>query len=122
MKHRWFLVLACGWVLMQPPPKIPIVTRIKVWMYETLPPNDPQKALEAIKKIFPKGGFPPDLEAPLSKWESGRAFDNAEECEQGKANLIASVPLVSKWGKDMDRFMTELSRATGARCVPAGPQ
>src|ERR1051326_3471600 len=113
MKRYCFLVFACGWILMQPPPKMPIGTRIQFWLFENFPSvfaNDPSR----ITKLIPEEGFPPNIQARTSKWLQVAAFDSAELCEKGKRYSISSVTLPTTPAANMGRFMNQLSTASNS--------
>jgi len=105
MRHKWLLVLACGWVLLQPPPKLPAWTRLKIWL-----------GREAAPTAFSHSGFDPDLGAPLSKWQYLRSYDTAKECENERAR---DVDFTRERAESMEK---EFAYASSTRCLPASLQ
>ena len=112
MRHKWFLVLACGWVLMQPPPKLPAWERVKIW-------------LGFAKAEFLTLEYDADLRAPLSAWEYIRPYDTAKECEefQSLRSLNATKDLLKR---DKTEDILKAGRwalyMSSSRCVPATVQ
>lgn len=104
MRHKWLLVLACGWILLQPPPKLPLWTRLQIWLgLETAP-----------TPTFSRSSFDADLGAQLSKWEYVASFDTAKECGADKA---AAYNIIAR--SKVEVSPREFQYLSSSRCVPA---
>src|ERR1051325_257285 len=109
MKHPWVLILACGWVLLQPPPKLPIRDRIKVSL------GFAERDSYAFK-------YAPNLNAPLSEWLFISSHDTAKECGSAASERMANISKPTK-----DKATPEETIAVAqyypyviaSRCVPA---
>ena len=124
MRHKWFLVLACGWVLLEPPAKIPILFQLKVWLgLETSLP----------KPILDMESFEPDYAAPFSQWDYIEAFDTLKECQQDQSQRLQNASKGAKEGanrlKNKEANLEEVIRGNRffsfvfySRCFPASLQ
>jgi hypothetical protein len=74
MKHRWIIVAAYGWLLLQPPPKVPAWTRLVIWL--------------GLQSTPIAESFDPDLDAPYSQWKYFGSYDTAKECESAAAKRV----------------------------------
>lgn len=114
MRHRWFLVLAVGWVLLQPPPTLPIWTRLKIWLGFTVEKNVTRDT----------GTYDANLRAPWSEREYIGSYNTLAECEKQRDKVMSvyfNPPYQSE--KPSSEELQQTARLTtygyNLRCVPA---
>ncbi len=107
MKHRWFLIAAYGWLLLQPPPQRTTWTHLKIWLGWESAFTDP-------------GNREPDISAPLSKWYYLGSFDSAKECEAANDKIINKRLEQNKNSYSEHNYgFWPLQYANRSRCIPA---